>query len=277
MPTLLSRLFASFAAPALLLLFSSPAYAQFRPRPMTELVPSEQFHIEVSAALWRPTADIGISSESLGISGTTIDFKKDLGLTDHNLGEFKLTLQPVLHHKLRAQVIPMNYDSSTRIMRDIIFNGQRYSLNLPVTSTFEWKQYRFNYQFDFIAKSRGFAGFIIEARYNDVGAELNTTSPSIHEFTQARFWLPAFGGIGRVYVVPSVSITGEVTGLKIAGSIGDLKASDWIDVDIYGTANFNRFVGAQFGFRSANLGYQVKADSGSLTFKGIYFGVVARY
>src|SRR5689334_11888744 len=175
MATLLSRLFAWSAGPALLLLFSSQAHAQYRPRPMTEVVPSEQFHIEAAAALWRPSADIGISSESLGISGTTIDFKKDLGLTDHNLGEFKLTLQPVLHHKLRAQVIPMNYDSSTRIMRDIVFNGQRYSLNLPVTSTFEWKEFRFNYQFDFVAKSRGFAGFIIEGRYNDIRAELTTT------------------------------------------------------------------------------------------------------
>ena len=92
----------------------------------------------------------------------------------------------------------------------------------------------------------------------------------------AVFPLGALGGIARVYVVPNVSITGEVSGFKVS-SLGDVHNGHWTDVDIYGTANFTRNVGAQIGFRSVDLGYQIKADSGSLTLKGVYFGIVARY
>jgi len=67
-----------------------------------------------------------------------------------------------------------------------------------------------------------------------------------------------------------------MTGLKI-GHVGDVHNGNWADVDIYGTANFTRNVGAQVGFRSVDLGYDIKSDTGSLTLKGVYFGVVARY
>src|SRR6266446_1934615 len=103
-------------------LCAAPADAQFRPRPLNEPATGEQFHIEASAAIWRPTADIVISSESFGIQGTPIDFKQDLGLTDKALGEFKFTLRPTRHHKLRAQVIPIKYESSTTLTRDVVFN-----------------------------------------------------------------------------------------------------------------------------------------------------------
>ena len=257
-------------------LCAAPADAQFRPRPLNEPATGEQFHIEASAAIWRPSADIVISSESFGIQGTPIDFKQDLGLTDKALGEFKFTLRPTRHHKLRAQVIPMKYESSTTLTRDVVFNGQRYRVSVPVTSTFDWKAWRFIYEFDVIAKNQWFVGVLVEARYNDIRAELTATSPSIQEFTDAKFPLGALGGIARVYVVPNVSITGEVSGFKIS-SLGDVHDGHWADVDIYGTANFTRNVGAQVGFRSVDLGYAIKSDSGSLTLKGVYFGIVARY
>jgi hypothetical protein len=272
----LSRLLSRAGFVAAILLPALPASAQFRPRPLNEPAASEQFHIEASAAIWRPSADITISSESLGILGSLIDFKRDLGLTDKTVPEFKFTLQPVRTQKLRAQVIPIKYEASTRLTGDVIFNGQRYTANLPVSSTLDWTAWRFNYEFDFIAKNQWFVGFILEARYNDIRAELISASPAIQEFTRARFPLPALGGIARVYVVPNVSITGEMTGLKI-GHLGDVHNASWADVDIYGTANFTRNVGAQIGFRSVDLGYEIKSDSGSLTLKGVYFGVVARY
>jgi hypothetical protein len=68
-----------------------------------------------------------------------------------------------------------------------------------------------------VTKNRGFAGFVIEAKYTDVAVQL--TSPVLNEFASARAPLPALGGIGRFYVVPNISITGEVTGFKLPDSI----------------------------------------------------------
>jgi len=81
----------------------------------------------------------------------------------------------------------------------------------------------------------------------------------------------------RVYVVPMVSITGELTGIKIPDSIAEDFRTHYADLDIYGTVNFTRNIGAQFGYRSFDVGYLVDQDTGSFTLKGLYFGVVARY
>ena len=74
------RLYGVFAAT--FVLTTSPALAQFRPRPVSDPTTGESYRIEASAGFWNPSTTMTISSESLGIPGSTIDFKKDLGLKD---------------------------------------------------------------------------------------------------------------------------------------------------------------------------------------------------
>lgn len=270
-----SYAWAGFVALALVTLLPSPARAQFQPRPLNDPATGERYHIEASASMWRPTTNMSVASESLGIVGTTIDFKNDLGIQDKGLPAFSIVLQPARSHKFRGQIIPMKYTASSTLRRPLIFNGQLYPLNLPVNSSLDWKAYRLNYEFDFINKSRGYGGFIIEAKYTDVRVDLQ--SPLVAEFAHARFPVPALGGVARVYVVPNISITAEVTGFKIPDSIDDRYRAHYVDVDVYGTINFTNNVGAQIGYRSLDMGYKIKSDIGSLVLKGMYFGAVARY
>jgi hypothetical protein len=260
-------------------LLAAPARAQYRPRPIDNAPTGETFHIEGSLGWWSPSANMSVASSGsgnlAGIIGTSIDAKADLGFEDKTLPEFQLVLKPANGHKLRMQYIPINYAASSTLRRSIVFNGQLYSLSLPVNSTLNWKAYRFNYEFDFIRRNRGFGGFIVEAKYTDVRVDLQ--SPGITEFAHARAPIPAIGGIGRVYVLPKVSITGEVTGFKIPDSVDERYRAHYVDVDIYGTVNFTNNVGAQLGYRSLDLGYAIKQDIGSFVLKGLYFGVVARY
>jgi hypothetical protein len=258
-----------------LLLVAAPAAAQFTPRTLNDPATGEQFHIEGAAGFWMPTADMSIASEALGIIGSTIDFKKDLGLTDQRLSELQVVGRPTRRHKLRFAYIPIEYTQQNTIQRDIKFNGQLYAKGLPVNSDLLWKAYRFAYEYDFITKNRGFGGFIIEAKYTDVTATLQ--SPLANQFIHAKAPIPALGGIARVYVVPNISITGEVTGVKIPDSISKEYKAHYADVDIYGTLNFTNYIGVQGGFRSIDVGYHVNSDTGSFVLKGIYFGVVARY
>lgn len=273
------RLYVWAALTAALVLLASPAHAQYRPRPLNDPATGEQFHIEGAAAWWFPSATMTVSSESLGIAGSTIDFKSDLGLEDKRLPALQLVLRPARSHKFRLQYVPIKYETSTTLRRTIIFNGQAYPVNAPVTSTLEWKAYRLGYEFDFITKNRGFGGFIIEAKYTDVAVQIDASSGSfrISEFAHAQLPIPAIGGIARFYVVPNISVTAEVTGFKLPDSIDDRYKAHYVDVDIYGTVNFTNYVGAQVGYRSLDLGYLVKSDTGSLKLKGLYFGVVARY
>jgi hypothetical protein len=89
--------------------------------------------------------------------------------------------------------------------------------------------------------------------------------------------VPAIGGIFRAYLLPSVSVTGEVTGVKLPESLVEGASGHYVDVDFYGTINLTRNIGAQFGYRSFNLGYTVDTDFGDFDLGGIYFGAVVRY
>ncbi len=272
------RLFLLLAA---LGLFPAVSNAQFTPRTLDEPATGERYHIEASVGLWNTNTDMSITSESrFGIPGTPIDFKKDLGLTDGAFKELHLVLRPSKRNKLRFQYIPIKYTQEAKLTRDIVFQGIRYRVGVPVNSQLDWKAYRFTYEFDFVSRSRGFAGFMLDAKYTDVYAGLQ--SPIDDESLHARAPIPTIGGIGRYYVVPNISITGEISGFKIPDSISEEYKGHYVDLDIYGTVNFTNNLGVQVGYRSFDLGYTVKdddvvTDSGTFVLKGLYFGAVARF
>ena len=161
--------------------------AQFQPRPLNDPATGETYHIEGAAGLWFPGAAMSISSQSLGIQGSTIDFKTDLGLQDQHFPEVHLELRPATRHKFRFQYIPINYDQTATPPRDIIFNGQRFRAGLPVHSTLDWKAYRAGYEYDFLTTNRWFAGVIVDLKYTDVTATLvtGTERARIHSRTGA--------------------------------------------------------------------------------------------
>lgn len=267
-----------YAAAFVAILAAAPASAQFVPRPLEEPAVGERYHIEASAGFWSPAAAMAISSESLGIPGDMIDFKKDLGLQDRRFNELHLVLRPARIHKLRFQYIPIRYEQSATLTRSIVFNGQRYTVGIPVNSSLHWKAYRFSYEADVVTRDRWFAGFILDAKYTDVSAALAT--PILSEAARAQAPIPAVGGIGRVYVAPNISITGETTIFNLGWlpeSLVEDSQGHYVDIDVYGTVNFTNNIGAQIGYRKFDLGYLVEKDTGSFVLKGLYFGVVARY
>jgi hypothetical protein len=259
-------------------LLPTPARAQFQPRPLADPATGERYHIEAAAGFWFPSADMSIASQSLGIPGSTIDFKNDLGLTDQHFPEVHLELRPAIRHKFRLQYIPIKYDQTGFLQRTIVFNGQSYTVGRSIASTIDWKAYRVGYEYDFISRDRGFGGFVLDLKYTDVTATLTTRSaPIVSEFTQAKAPIPTLGGIFRVYVVPNISITGEVTGFKLPDTLIKDTSGHYLDVNVYGTLNFTDYLGVQVGYRAFDVGYIIKTDTGSFTLQGVFFGVVARY
>jgi hypothetical protein len=270
-----SRLYRRAALAALLCSVAATASAQYQPRALNDPATGEKYHIEAGAGYWFPTADLVVSSEQLGIPGSAINIKRDLGLTDQRFPVLNLELRPARSHKFRLNYIPATYTQTTTLSQDITFNGIRYRLGLPVNSTFDWKTLEIGYEYDFVVKNWGFVGFDLLAKYTDV--QISLASPIATEFAHARGPIPALGGIGRFYVVPNISITGEFSAFKIPDSIDSRYNAHYVDIDIYGTMNFTNNIGVKGGFRSRDVGYLIKSDSGAFTLKGIYFGAVLRY
>lgn len=242
---------------------------------MAEMPLAERYRIEAAAGLWNAAPEVLITSESLGIPGSQIDFVEDLGLAKKRIGALNVTFHPGRKHKLRFEYLPLKYTQDVTLQRDIVFNGQRYRTGVPVTSALDWNAYRFTYEFDFISMNRGFGGLLVDMRVTDIRATLQTSI--LDEFTKLRAPVPTLGGIARVYIVPAVSVTGELTGIKIPKRDLYNFSGHYADLNLYGTVNVTKNVGAQLGYRSLDVEALIDQDAGVLTMKGLYFGIVARY
>jgi hypothetical protein len=247
------------------------AGAQIRRAPVSSGV-GEDYHVEASINFWNPTPDIVVTSESLGIPGTEIDAVDDLGFEKKMFTDFKVTLKATKRFKLRLGYTPIKYTAQATLQRNIIFNGQLYSVGLPVDTELEWHQWRGGIQFDVVSVDRGFLGFIVEAKFTDFRVDL--ASPLVSEFTDVKAPIPTVGGIGRVYVAENFAITGELTGLSLTID-GD--EGRYFDFDLNGAYYFTPNFGAQGGFRRLSLHYTVDQDTGDLKLSGIYFGGVVRF
>lgn len=251
-----------------------PASAQYGAPPTSNRATGENYHVEISGSLWDPTPAIFISSESIeGILGSRIDFVEDLGIEKTWFTQLKVVLRPSTKHKFRFEYTPIKYEASSVLRRDIVFNGIEFPIAVPVESEIIWRAFRFAYEYDFVYHDRGFVGLVLEAKYTDVEATLQNALDL--EFVHARAPIPAVGVIGRGYVAPNISITGEFTFFKLPEIEGN--SGRYFDFDLYGTVNFTNNVGAQAGYRSFDVIYKIETDEGDLNLKGLYFGGVVRF
>jgi hypothetical protein len=256
---------------------ASTANAQYQKYRPESRATGETWHIEFGVGIWKPPPDIVVSSQSLGIIGSDISAQDDLGMESSLLKEIKIVLRPAKKHKFRIGYIPISYSAETVLKRTIIFNGQAYSVGVPVNSTLEWTSWMIGYEYDFIYRERGFVGLILEAKYTN--ATVNLVNPLTTEFVNAKAPIPTIGAVGRVYPVSNISITGEFTAFKLPTNSGALKGSDgkYYDLNIYGTLNFTDHYAVQGGYRSLAVSYRKDQDSGDLVLKGPYLMGVVRF
>ncbi len=190
--------------------------------PLNDPATGEQFHIEGVGRLLEPRRrhDASPASRSAS-SATTIDFKKDLGLTDQRFRELHLVVPARRGSTSSGSSTSRSSSSRTAITdaRASSSTARRIRVGLPVNSTLDWKAYRFGYEYDFISRNRGFGGFILDAKYTDVTRVAADARSSSTSSSTRKAPIPAIGGIVRVYVVPNISITGELTGVKIPDSV----------------------------------------------------------
>jgi hypothetical protein len=276
-----TRLFVTSLCLAAALAAAVPAEAQYKPRrPGGNLATGENYHGELTFSFWNPTPEILISSESLNIIGDDVDFVNTLGLSTTKFRQLKGVLRPGLKHKFRFEYTPIKYSADKTIATSFIFNGQRYTVGLPVNTELMWRAYRFGYEYDFLYKNRGFVGVLMEAKYTDITATLNTNFLGVShtEFSHARGPIPALGVVARGYVLPNISITGEFSGFPEIGTTGSSRyGGRYYDLDLYGTVNFNDHLGVQVGYRSFDVLYKVNQDHGTMKLKGLYFGGATRF
>jgi hypothetical protein len=268
------RTFACVLTAAAFLAAASRADAQYEVPNTSARAVGETYWIEVMGGFWNPSPEGTIQSEQFGITSEPIDFVDDLEFPSKRFTDFRAVLHPGRKHKLRVQYVPVAYSSEPVLQRSIVFNGIRYDVGLPVNTEFEWKVWRFGYEYDFVSREKFFVGAILEAKYTQIKASL--VSPVNDEFTSAKGPIPSVGGIARVYVIPNAAVTFEISGIKIP-KIDDKYEAKYIDWDLYGTYNITKNFGVTAGYRVMDVMFLADQDGGTMNLKGLYFGGLARF
>jgi hypothetical protein len=229
----------------------------------------ENFNLEAGVMLWKPSPDIVITSGTLG---TPVDFVNTFPIEEKRIREFRLVVKRG-KHKVRFNTEEIKYDATATLTQAIQFRGQTYVIGVPTTATLDWTLRRIGYEFDPIATARGFVGVFGDLKYNKMNAQLSAPGSATQIF-ERDVPVPTIGGIARGYLTQYVSVTAELTGLKLSRS--DFVAK-FFDFDLYGTANFGRNIGAQYGYRRITVNYDIETDTGDLKLKGPYLGAVVRF
>jgi hypothetical protein len=252
---------------------SAAAEAQLR---RSDPATGEKYNVEVAYGWWRPSPDIQVSSEQLGIPGTVIDFVDDFGYEKKKLSEFRLVLRPARKHKFRLDYVPIKFSVEGAVLRrPIVFNGVTYDVGLPVNTDTTWNTWHLGYEYDFVYRDRGFVGLLLQAKYTK--ASISLDSPINTEFAEAKAPIPAVGFIGRAYPARNVSLTGEFSFFRLLNREEDSYKAHYYDFDVYGTLNFTNNAGVIAGYRSLDVSYTVDLDFGQLKMKGYYFMGVVRF
>jgi hypothetical protein len=229
--------------------------------------------VELGVMFWKPSPELTLSTDTLAGAGVDeIEFVQEFGIEDKSFPEFRVTAGR--NHKLRASFVTFTYEAEATITRRIVFQGRVFNIGVPATADIEWKLYKFGYEWDFVSRERGFFGLIADLKYNRVEAAVD--SPALTEAATAEVTapIPAIGVIGRGYLAPAFSVTGEFSALSL--NRGDDEGS-LFDFDVYGMVNLGRNVGVQAGYRSVAVDYIVDEDTGDLKMKGLYFGAVVKF
>jgi len=235
----------------------------------------ERYRIEALAGAWAPRANVIVSSDAQGVPGTRIDLKRDVGLIDQRFPELQLTWRPGFRHKVRLQYLPIRFDSTATLSRDLVFNGATYSAGWPVTTRLDWTTYRFGYEYDFIVRRRASAGFIAEVKHTRVRAQLRAAP--IDEVSRQAMPVPAVGGVLRVYPAARLTLTGEATFFGVPDRPDGHYGGRIADVDVSGVWTVTRHLGAQLGYRAIDIHHLGEWNTADFSLRGIYAAARVRY
>jgi hypothetical protein len=245
------------------------AEAQFGVR---DPAPGEQFNIELGAMFFQPGPELRIQTGQAVVG--EVDFVEEFDIEDQFFTEFRIVGKPGRKHKIRFSYLAIHYDREATIQRTFTFGGRTFTVGVPATADLHWNLLKIGYEWDFVARDRGFVGLLAELKHNHVSADVAALGIGATTY-ETNAPVPAIGIIGRGYVHPLVAITAELSGFKVVSAEDfDVQLTDF---DINGTVSVGRHVGLQGGYRSVLAEYFVDEDAGDLKLQGLYFGGVVRF
>jgi hypothetical protein len=238
---------------------------------------SEAYHAEIALGLWNASPDVVISSGTLGIDASAIDFAGDLGLIRKRLPQLRVVLKAAERHKARIGYVPTSYEAQRTLRRTIAFGNANFDIGIPVNASLTFRTWYFGYEYDLISREKGFVGVIGEVRYARVGADVSSGIFGVASLVADEL-IPAVGGIARGYLHRRVALAGEITWFQVPELVDGVGGGGRsIDFDVSGLFTFTQNVGIQAGYRTLDVNYQRDAEAASFALRGMYVNSIIRF
>lgn len=215
----MSRLPFAALALALTAFAARPASAQ------EEQPPPERYHLRLEYLWWSPQPAGQLQKGFSGQDGTLLDVD-ELGIQGHQANELRAALRLGTSWKLRGSWSPIDFRGDVLAARPFVYGTTEVLLGQRVITSLKGNYGSAELEWDFVRRSRGFAGLLFGARIVDVDTLLLNVDASERVFETERLPIPSFGLTGRFYPDKRVSLEGELSGLTIGdrGHIFELHA-----------------------------------------------------
>ena len=180
------------------------------------------FDIGAKGTYWLPEIDGNIRVDDSSTAGTDIDLNDDFGFEDENFTLLNVLISGNKHH-LELSYADFDFTARNRLTRNIIFNGQQYSIDEEIHSFLNFSMIDLYYLYDFINVDNFITKFevggIFQVKYLD--GEVKITTSGSEE--KADFSLPVpMVGLNLKMGMMSDVIAAHVRGTGIAYSEDNL-------------------------------------------------------
>jgi hypothetical protein len=212
-------------------------------------------------------------------AGTDINVKTNLGLTDAQFAEGRLTWYINDNHRIRLAVAHISNDGSKTVQKEFVFDGVTYPVGARADSTldFTYSKLGWTWQFINIANNTFKFGPMLDLDWFILDPEINGTvtvgGSKAHLDARREFnlLLPTIGVALDINPVKYVNIFGDASGI-ISGKYGYM-ADVEIGVKVIPVEWFS-IVGS---YRYLELKAKDGSSFAKVTYNGPYVGLTLRY
>ena len=231
----------------------------------------EDFHLEVTAALW-----VGTAAAPFNRVSPRWIYEADLGVRQ-NRPQFagSLVFKPARRHRLIVEGAPYHLAGDNQLTRQFTFSGQTYTLQDRVVSDADIEFVFGGYQYDVVSNPRGHLGFQGGVAYVDATGTVRSQTFGFFGTITQSFPFPVAGTEFRLFLIPGSTVLNVNGGVK-GMTLGDY--GHFVEGGINGGVGLGRHVTVQAGYRVADADVHRKDQTRGFTprFSGAIFSVQFR-
>lgn len=172
--------------------------------------------VHIEGRYWFTDLSNIASASAAGVTGTDLNFIKDLDLEKRkDFWEARVSLE-LDEHRIRYGFLPLKWNGSRNLAGSISFKGQTFTGQTD--STLEADYHRLGYKYDFVDLLGSDLGVIIELKY--FKATLGIKSPAgPAESLGIDAFFPTVGVSGHLGLPFNMNVGGEITGVMLTNKL----------------------------------------------------------